>query len=98
MPMNVQRFTTKARLVASVFFAVGCSSQPRPTIAEPTLAAAVARLQANDSEGAAKILEQVTTLEPRNGRAWRNLALAYQNLKDWDRAISADQHALDVDP
>ena len=69
-----------------------------PRRAEPTLAAGVARLQANDSEGAAKILEQVTTHEPRNGRAWRNLALAYQNLKDWDRAISANQHALDVEP
>ena len=76
---------------------VACSSQPAPSTPEPTLAAAVARLQANDSEGASKILEQVTTREPQNGRAWRNLALAYQNLKQWDHAISADRRALEVD-
>ena len=64
---------------------------------EPTLATGVARLQANDSEGAAKILEQVTINEPNNGRAWRNLALSYQNLKNWDGAISANQHALNVE-
>ena len=96
--MKAPLITTNACLVAIMVIGAGCSSQPKPATAEPTLAAGVARLQANDSEGAAKILEQVTTHEPRNGRAWRNLALAYQNLKDWDRTISADQHALDVDP
>jgi tetratricopeptide (TPR) repeat protein len=58
----------------------------------------VARLQANDSAGAAKILEQVTHHDPDNRRAWRNLGLAYQNLKDLDRALDAYHHALDVDP
>ena len=95
--MKVSVITKKVCLVVSLIVGVGCSSQPKPAAAEPTLAAGVARLQANDSDGAAKILEQVTAHEPSNGRAWRNLALAYQNLKDWDRAISADQHALDVD-
>lgn len=95
--MKVPRITTRACLVASLTVGVGCSSQPEPVATQPTLAGGVARRQANDSEGAAKILEQVTTHEPNNGRAWRNLALAYQNLRDWDRAISADQHALDVE-
>jgi len=95
--MNVQRFTTKACLVVFLLIGLGCSSQPKPAPPEPTLSAGVARLQANDSQGAAKILEQVTTHEPNNGLAWRSLALAYQNLKDWDRAISANQHALDVE-
>ncbi len=98
MPIKVSVITRMTCLVVSVIVGVGCSSQSKPAAAEPTLAVGVARLQANDSDGAANILEQVTAHEPRNGRAWRNLALAYQNLKDWDRAISADQHALEVDP
>ena len=98
MPIKVSVITRMTCLVVSVIVGVGCSSQPKPAAAEPTLAGGVARLQANDSDGAANILEQVTAHEPRNGRAWRNLALAYQNLKNWDRAISADQHALEVDP
>src|SRR6188768_3856862 len=97
MPMKATLITTKACLVAILVVGVGCSSQPKPATAEPTLAAGVARLQANDSEGAAKILEQVTINEPNNGRAWRNLALSYQNLKNWDGAITANQHALDVE-
>jgi hypothetical protein len=97
MPIRGSLITRKTCLVVSLIVSVGCSTRPKST-SEPTLAAGVARLQANDNHGAAKILEQVTAHEPRNGRAWRNLALAYQNLKDWDRAISADQHALDVDP
>ena len=95
--MNVLSLTTKTCLVAFLLMEIGCSSQPKPASAEPTLTAGIARLQANDNEGAAKILEQVTAREPRNGRAWRNLALAYQNLKDWDRAISANQHALEIE-
>jgi len=66
--------------------------------AGPTLADGLGRLQANDFAGAAKILEQVTQREPANGRAWRNLALARQNLKEWDGAIAAYQHALEVEP
>ena len=96
--MKAPLITTKACLVAILVVAVGCSSQPKPATAEQTLGAGIARLQANDSEGAAKILEQVTAHEPNNGRAWRNLALAYQSLKDWDRAISANLRALDIDP
>jgi hypothetical protein len=62
------------------------------------LASGIARLQAGDNAGAAKLLEEVTKAEPRNGRAWRNLALAYQNLKDYDHAAAADQQALRVEP
>ena len=97
MAIKGSLITRKACLVVSLIVGIGCSSPPKPSTPEPTLAAGVARLMANDSDGAAKILERVTAHDPHNGRAWRNLALAYQNLKDWDRAISADQHALDVD-
>ncbi len=85
-------------LVLIIFAAAGCSSHGKPAAEEPTLGAAVARMQASDFAGAARILEQVTAREPQNGRAWRNLALAYQHLKQWDRAIAADQRALEVEP
>src|SRR3954469_14834657 len=65
---------------------------------EPTLASAMARLQANDPSGAARILEAVTAREPSNGRAWRNLGVAYQAAKDYDKAITAYQRALAVEP
>ena len=52
----------------------------------------------NDFAGAAKILEQIVVREPGNGRAWRTLALANQQLKQWDRAIEANKRALDVEP
>jgi hypothetical protein len=64
---------------------------------QATLGAAIARMQANDPAGAAQILEEVTKREPANGRAWRNLGLAYQTLKDLDKAAAAYQRALDVD-
>jgi hypothetical protein len=73
------------------------SGQQSPS-GEPSLAAGIARLQINDFEGAAKILEEVTKREPKNGRAWRNLGLTYQNLKKPDQAIHAYQQALDVEP
>jgi hypothetical protein len=79
-------------------FGIACSSRPQPAKGESTLAAGISRLQANDSAGAAKILEDVTRREPQNGRAWRNLGLAYQTLKDPDHAIPAYRHALEVEP
>jgi len=97
MPIRGAFITGTVCFVVSLNFSVGCSTQRKSSKPEPTLAAGVARLQANDSEGAAKILEQVTINEPNNGRAWRNLALSYQNLKNWDGAISANQHALNVE-
>ena len=45
---------------------------------EPTMAAAAARMQAQDPAGAARILEAITAREPANGRAWRMLGIAYQ--------------------
>src|SRR6516162_10260354 len=63
-----------------------------------SLADGVARLQSNDFAGAAKILEAVTEREPDNFRAWGNLALAYERLKDIDRAIGAYQHVLAARP
>ena len=69
-----------------------------PTPPAPTVAAAIARLQANDPAGAATILDQVVAREPNNGRAWRNLGAARQATKEYDKAIAAYQQALAVEP
>jgi hypothetical protein len=66
--------------------------------ADPSVADALARLQAGDAAGAARMLESVTKREPKNARAWRNLGTAYQRLKDPDRAIAAFERALNVQP
>ncbi len=71
------------------------AQDPQPAA---TLAAALARMQAKDPEGAARILETLTEREPQNGRAWRMLASAEQALKDYDLAAAALQRSLAVDP
>jgi hypothetical protein len=84
-----------------LFFAVttGCSRQKdRPSQPTATFDQGFARLQANDNAGAVRILEEVTRREPKNARAWRTLAAAYQNQKDFDHAIAAYQHALEAEP
>src|SRR5215831_3282764 len=63
-----------------------------------SLADGLARMQSNDFTEAAKILESVTAREPENGRAWRNLAVAYERLHQADRAIDAYQHSLTAQP
>ena len=81
-------------LVALLCLTLQAAQAPPP---QATLGAAIARMQANDPAGAAQILEDVTKREPANGRAWRNLGLAYQTLKNLDKAAAAYQRALDVD-
>ena len=66
--------------------------------AEPTMAAASARLQAQDPAGAARILETITTREPANSRAWRLLGVAYQRDKQLDQAVGAYRRALELEP
>lgn len=75
-----------------VMFAPG-----QPT-SEPSLPAAIARMQANDFTGAAAILDEVTKREPANARAWRNLGLANQRLKKYDEAVAAYLASLKVEP
>jgi hypothetical protein len=56
------------------------------------------RIQPKDPAAAAKILEGVTTREPKNGRAWRLLGVALQQSKQFDRAIEAYTKALALGP
>jgi hypothetical protein len=64
----------------------------------PTLAAAQARLQAQDPAGAAKILEQITAADPKNARAWRMLGVARHQAGDFDAAIRANETSLEHEP
>ena len=62
------------------------------------MAAAAARLQAQDPAGAARMLEAITAREPANGRAWRMLGVAYQRAKELDKALAAYRKALEIEP
>jgi Tfp pilus assembly protein PilF len=77
---------------------IACVSQRKAVPPEPTLQAAMSRMQANDITGAAKILEEVVEREPRNGRAWRNLGLTQLKLKALDRSTYAFRRSLEVEP
>ncbi len=76
----------------------GCASRTKPVSPEPTLLDAMGRLRAKDAAGAIKILDQVTSREPRNGRAWRTLGAAQLQLKNLDGSRDAFQRALVEDP
>src|SRR5215467_12717213 len=85
---------TRALLPAMLIAAL----QGPPPASGPTLADAMARLQANDANGAVRILDGIVKREPANGRAWRTLGVAHQSAKEYDQAIAAYQRALEVDP
>jgi hypothetical protein len=71
---------------------------PRPFAAQPapTVPQAIARLQNQDFSGAAEILEEVTTNETENGRAWSLLGLAYRSMDRPDEAIAAYEQAVSL--
>jgi hypothetical protein len=73
---------------------------PQATASAPesTLATGMARLRAGDPEGARRILEEVVAKDPKDGRAWRTLAVACHQRKEVDREIEALRHSLEVDP
>ncbi len=83
-----------ALLIGTCAATPGTAHQAPP----PGLADANARLQANDPDGAAKILEGVTTREPKNVRAWRMLGTALHQGKQYDGAIAAYQKVLALQP
>src|SRR5262249_42626092 len=98
MPRRTPSIHHVILVVVLTLVVTACSSKAKPPAEEPNMTSAMAHLQTGDFAGAAKTLEQITVRQPNNGRAWRNLALAYQHLKEWDRAIDANRRALEVDP
>jgi hypothetical protein len=79
-------------------FLLAVATAGLPSQSPPTLADAQARLQAQDPAGAAKLLEDITTRNPRDVRAWRMLGAARHRTGDYDRAIDAYATALGLEP
>ena len=66
--------------------------QPGPppgSPAGPTMADAQARLAANDSAGAAKILDAIVATTPASVPAWTLLGTTRRQMQDYDGAIAA---------
>ena len=59
--------------------------------ADPTLVQGVALLESGDAAGAVNVLKAVTSREPRNGRAWRNLGVALSERRRCSRQVLASQ-------
>jgi len=62
----------------------------------PDLQKAFGMLQ-SDPAGAAKILDDLTTREPQNARAWRVYGLALIKTKSYDKAIDALNNSLQIE-
>jgi len=84
--------------LASLSVPIADARAQAPGSREPALSDALARLQANDPDGAAAILEPLVVREPGNGAAWRTLGQARRRRKDLDGAIKAWRKALEVEP
>ena len=98
MQLKIRSRLVVAPVIVGMATSLGLGLRAQAPPPEATLAAAAARLQANDAPGAARILEEVVASEPQNGRAWRTLGLALQRSKNVDGAIDAWRRALDVEP
>ena len=72
------------------------SADPPPE--SPQLITAMERLQSGDTAAAVRMLETVTRDEPRSAEAWRALSGGYRQLKLMDKAITAAQTALRIEP
>lgn len=87
-------------LAVALAFAVGGPTlgSPKPRPESPPLIAALERLQSGDTAAAVRMLATVTRDEPASAQAWRSLSAAYRQLKMYDKAISASEKALGIEP
>lgn len=60
---------------------------------KPTLARASQLMQAQDWPAAAQVLDQLTTLEPDNARAWLLLGFVRHSQGEFDKALEAEMKA-----
>ncbi len=67
-------------------------------VAPPGIPEAMASLQRGDSAGAVKTMEAVTARDPKNARAWRVLGFVSLKAKEYDRALTAYNKALEIEP
>ncbi|HSU94908.1 MAG TPA: FG-GAP-like repeat-containing protein [Gemmatimonadaceae bacterium] len=100
---SLSRFDGWLRGIAfSTLLALGAPSVLRAQGSAPpavaSIPAAMSHLYAGDAAGAARMLESITTAEPRNVSAWRLLALCYRKSGDLDRARTAYGRAMALEP
>ena len=84
---------TLLRLLCCILLAMPGQAQQQT---EPSLGSAFTLLQSNDAAGAAVMLETITARQPSEVRAWRMLGSARMRLKQYDPAIAALQHVLEL--
>lgn len=65
-------------------------------VSQETRAQANAAYEAKDWEKAAQFYEQITSLEPANGRAWYRLGTARHGLGQQEKALAAYQKSLEA--
>jgi len=98
--LNVRLLTRAAAVFLAAFLAVSTpvAGDQQPPVQPPTVAQAVARLQAQDAAGAVKILDEVVKREPENPAAWRTLGAALIQTKELERAAASLTRALELQP
>ena len=90
----MSRFSfTGALLLAGLFSGGTAYGQADTTV---TLARGVALVQAGKYQEAIEVLTAVTEREPKNGRAWNQLAAAHYGKKDYASALAANLRATEM--
>lgn len=92
-------------LCAATLFALGVFSggdrlvaAEAPKASDKTLVAAASALQANQPDKAIEILQAITSKDPKHGRPWRMLGLAWKQKQAWEKSLAAYERALEVEP
>lgn len=88
--MRIRTLCVLALAVASFIHPAAATPQAGTP---PTVAAAQARMQAQDYAGAAEILRGVCELQPENGQAWYLLGYSLHASQDYAGAIPAHERA-----
>jgi Tfp pilus assembly protein PilF len=65
--------------------------------AEPYIARGLSYIAVNRYKDASEDLDQAVTLEPQNARAWTSRGLAYERLKDKEKAAGSYARAMNID-
>ncbi len=99
---NARLHVAVAAVSIALFASTGAAAAVDATVGSqeppPTVAQAVARLQAQDAAGAVQILDAVVAREPENFMAWRTLGAALIQTRALDRATQALSRALELQP
>jgi len=87
----------RAAVILLLCLTIQSAPPPQPP-QPPTMAAAQARLAANDTAGAITILEALVAATPASVPAWTLLGSTRQQAKDYDNAIAAFRKVAELRP